>query len=213
MTPPGASGPDTSGAGGPATGGPATGGPVTGPVPAGRDAVVYDRMRRRLLWSLPTGLYVLGSRSGEDRNLMTISWVTQVATRPKLVAVSVEAGAVTRRLVEESGRFAVTLLPRAERALVRRFVKPVESVEVDDADIGTMHGEAVVAAPSGVPVLRAAAGWLDCAVREQLALGSHVVFVGEVSDCGFGYPGDPDAPDGPPEELLRMEDTRMSYGG
>ena len=186
---------------------------VIGPVPVGRDAADYDRMRRRLLWSLPTGLYVLGTRAGDRRNLMTISWVVQVAMRPKLLAVSVEDEAVTRALMSESGRFALTVLARAERAVVRRFVKPVQRVEIDAVGVGTMQDEPVVATPSGLPVLQVAAGWFDCEVRHEVGLGSHVLFVGEVSDCGFGYPGDPDAPAGPPDELLRMEDTRMSYGG
>jgi flavin reductase (DIM6/NTAB) family NADH-FMN oxidoreductase RutF len=61
-------------------------------------------------------------------------------------------------------------------------------------------------------VLEAAAAWLDCSVRHHLALGSHGLFVGEVTDCGVGPPGSPDdaAVSG---ELLRMEDTRMNYGG
>ena len=191
-----------------------TGDAVVGPVPEGRDPQSYDRMRRRLLWSLPTGLYVLGSRAGDRRNLMTTSWAMQVAMRPKLVGVAVEAEAVTHRLVAESGEFALSVLPRSARAVVRRFAKPADAVDVDDATgAGTMQGEDVVSAPSGLPVLRVAAGWLDCVVRHQVALGSHSLFVGEVVDCGFGFPGDPDAPEGPPDELLRMEDTRMSYGG
>lgn len=58
-------------------------GPI-GPYPPGveteeqRDA--YDRLRRRVLWSLPSGLYVVGSRSGVKRNLMTINWSTVLAS-------------------------------------------------------------------------------------------------------------------------------------
>jgi len=187
--------------------------PVVGPVPAGHDPDSYDRLRRRLLWTLPTGLYVLGSRAGTRRNLMTISWVTQVATDPKLVAVSVESSAVTRELVDEGGTFALTVLPRAERALVRRFVKPVSQVDVDTAGAGTVQGEAVVPSPGGAPVLAAAACWFECRVAERVALGSHVLFVGEVTDCGLGAPGSAAGDDGDPGEVLRMEDTRMNYGG
>ena len=188
-------------------------GPLVGPVPEGRDPEEYDRLRRRLLWALPTGLYVLGSRHGDRRNLMTASFVTQVATDPKLVATSVEAGSVTAGLVTGAGVFALTMLGRGERAVVRRFVKPAADVEVDEeSGRGTMSGEPVVRAPSGAPVLAVAGAWLDCAVRHRLELGSHVLFVGEVTDCGVGAPGD--APGGElPEELLRMEDTRMNYGG
>ena len=57
---------------------------VDGPVPPGRDPDTYDRLRRRVLWSMPSGLYVVGTRAEDRRNLMTISWVTQVAMSPKL---------------------------------------------------------------------------------------------------------------------------------
>ena len=187
-------------------------GPLVGPVPEGRDPEEYDRLRRRLLWALPTGLYVLGSRHGDRRNLMTVSWVTQVATDPKLVAASVEAGSVTGGLVSDSGRFALTMLGRAEKTVVRRFVKPAADVDVDEeTGRGTMSGVPVVGAPSGVPVLAAAGAWLDCGLRHRVELGSHLLFVGEVTDCGLGAPGAAAAD--APGEWLRMEDTRMNYGG
>ena len=93
---------------------------VTPPVPAGRDPVEYDRLRRRVLWSMPTGLYVVGSRAeigGEVRwNLMTANLVVQVSVVPKLLAVSVETGAVTCTLVRAGGAFSVCLLDRDDRA-------------------------------------------------------------------------------------------------
>ena len=46
----------------------------------------YDKLRRRVLWKMPSGLYVLGSTdAAERRNGMTINWVTQVSFEPKLV--------------------------------------------------------------------------------------------------------------------------------
>jgi flavin reductase (DIM6/NTAB) family NADH-FMN oxidoreductase RutF len=47
--------------------------------------------------------------------------------------------------------------------------------------------------------------YVDCEVRETLPVGGHTLFVGEVVDAGFQKPEDT-----PP---LRMEDTRMNYGG
>jgi flavin reductase (DIM6/NTAB) family NADH-FMN oxidoreductase RutF len=160
----------------------------------------FDRRRRRTLWALPTGLYLLGSRSGDERNLMTINWVSQVCIDPKLVAVSVEREALTHRLVADGGTFTVSLLSREDRAVVRKFVRPATA-----GDDGTLNGFAVTTGPTGTPVLAQAAAWLDCEVRDHLELGSHTLFVGEVVGCA--PPGDPDAP------LLRMEDTRMNYGG
>jgi flavin reductase (DIM6/NTAB) family NADH-FMN oxidoreductase RutF len=51
-------------------------------------------------------------------------------------------------------------------------------------------------------VLSTAAGYMVCALIRQDALGSHTLFIGEVGEVG-----------GEPTEVLRMEDTRMHYGG
>jgi flavin reductase (DIM6/NTAB) family NADH-FMN oxidoreductase RutF len=177
------------------------GGPV-GPFPEGREHDDYDRARRRVLWSLPTGLYVLGSEAGGRRNLMTLSWAMQLATEPKLVGVGIETTAVTHELVGAGGAFALSILAREDRALVRRFGKPLE----DDGTPGALAGHDVRTAVTGAPILAVAAAWLDCRVVQTVELGSHSLFIGEVVDCAE------DA-----EKLaggvLRVEDTRMSYGG
>lgn len=167
-----------------------------------------DREWRRVLWAIPTGLYVLGSRSGSERNLMTVSWVTQVATAPRQVGVGIERDSVTMGLVREGGVFALSLLSRDDRSLVRRFVKPVPAAEVvvDAAGRGTMRGVAVHQAVTGAPVLDAAVAHLDCRVAHVMDLGSHCLVVGAVVDAGFADGGEDAA-------LLTMADTRMSYGG
>lgn len=176
-------------------------GGLTGPFPEGVDAGEYDRVRRRILWSLPTGLYVLGSAAAGRRNLMTLNWATQVATDPKLVAVSIEVGALTHRLVTEGGSFTLNVVGREDRAVVRKFVKPLE----DGGDPGSIAGFAVRTAVTGAPILASAVEWLDCRVWQSIPCGSHTLFLGEVVDCGMA--GDS------PVQVLRMEDTRMSYGG
>jgi len=173
---------------------------LVGPFPEGADPDFYDRLRRRILWSMPSGLYVLGTRDAGRRNLMTLNWATQVAVDPKLVAVSVEASAVSHGLLHEGRVFSLNILSREQRAIVRKFVKPLD----DDGDPDQLAGFALRTGTSA-PVLAEAAAWLECDLRHELPCGSHTVFVGEVTGCG----GDP--ADG--LEVLRMEDTRMSYGG
>ncbi len=66
-----------------------------------------------------------------------------------------------------------------------------------------------------------AVAWLDCEIRHMLALGSHTWFVGEVVDCGEPSPALPmrrrpgagPGVDAHGRRILRMEDTRMNYGG
>jgi len=153
---------------------------------------------------MPSGLYLLGSAAPGRANLMTANWATQVASDPKLVAVSVETAAFTHRLIEEAGAFSVNVLARSDRAIVRRFVKPA----VWDSEASTLNGFAVRTARTGAPIFVGAAGWLDCQLVQASGLGSHTLFVGEVVDCGQG------PQDGAGEvPVLRMEDTRMNYGG
>jgi hypothetical protein len=47
-----------------------------------------------------------------------------------------------------------------------------------------------------------AIGTLVCELRRRDGLGSHVLCIGEVTEVS-----------GEPSEVLRMEDTRMHYGG
>ncbi len=175
----------------------------SGLVPAGADPDAYDRLRRRVLWSLPTGLYLLGTAAGARRNLTTCNWATQLATSPKLVGVSVENGVHTYELLREGRCFTLCLLGREDRAIVRKFVKPAS----DDREARTLSGVPYRDAPvSGAPIVASALAVLDCTLVHEVPLGSHTLFVGEVVDVM--------APDGDGElAVLRMEDTRMSYGG
>ncbi|TMM17860.1 MAG: flavin reductase [Actinobacteria bacterium] len=174
---------------------------LVGPFPPGADPEEYDKVRRRVLWTMPSGLYVIGSSAGGRRNLMTANWVTQVSFDPKLVAVSVEQEALTATLIADGGTFSLSVVDREDRAIVRKFVKPVE---YDEAS-GTLNGFAVHEAATGAPILDQALAYVDCEMRQRLPVGDHVLFVGEVVQAGFQ--GDEDA------LPLRMEDTRMSYGG
>jgi flavin reductase (DIM6/NTAB) family NADH-FMN oxidoreductase RutF len=164
----------------------------------------FDRQRRRVLWALPTGLYLVGSRCGDSVNLMTANLVVQVCLEPKLVAVAIEATSVTADLVARGGAFSISLLERADRDVVRRFVKPVTDVERGaDGAVVALSGHPVrEVGPGRVPVLGAAAGYLACRLATQEPLGSHILCIGEVVEVG-----------GEPAEVLRMEDTRMHYGG
>jgi flavin reductase (DIM6/NTAB) family NADH-FMN oxidoreductase RutF len=164
----------------------------------------FDRQRRRVLWSMPTGLYLIGSRWEDRPNLMAANLVVQVCVEPKLVAAAIESEAVTAELVTRSGAFTVSLLARPDKDAVRRFVKPVTEVERGaDGSLIAMAGHPVREVGSGrLPILAAAIGFIHCAVTGEQHLGTHTLFIGEVTEVG-----------GEPADVLRMEDTRMHYGG
>ncbi len=179
---------------------PVSTGPV-GPFPEGVEPEEYDKLRRRLLWTMSYGLYVVGSRHGDERNLMTLNWATQLSFDPKLLGVAVEATALTCRLISGGRTFSLCIIDREDRAIVRKFTKPVEF----DPGAGTANGFAFHEGRTGAPILDQAVAYVDCEVRQEVETGDHVLFVGEVVDAAFQKPED--------TPVLRMEDTRMNYGG
>jgi flavin reductase (DIM6/NTAB) family NADH-FMN oxidoreductase RutF len=155
-----------------------------------------------VLWTFPSGFYVVGSRDGNRRNAMTANWVTQLSFDPKLVGVSVEKSAVTHELIAAGGVFTVCTIDREDRAIVRKFTKPVDV----DAEAMTLNEFAFHDGPvTGAPVLDQAVAFIECAVRSAIDTGDHTLFVGEVVNSAFQKDED--------VAVLRMEDTRMNYGG
>jgi flavin reductase (DIM6/NTAB) family NADH-FMN oxidoreductase RutF len=181
-------------------------GPPIGPFPPGVEGEEqqeeYDKLRRRVLWKMPYGLYVIGSRAGDRRNLMTLNFATQVSFEPKLVGIGVEKEAYTHELIAEGGVFSLNIVNREDRAIVRKFVKPVEA----DPDGKSLNGFAVHDGRTGAPILDQAVAYVDCEVRNPVDCGGHTFFIGEVVDAAFQVEDEE-------TEVLRMEDTRMSYGG
>jgi flavin reductase (DIM6/NTAB) family NADH-FMN oxidoreductase RutF len=154
----------------------------------------------KVLWRIPNVLCLLGSRHDEEWNAMTQSWVTQVSMEPVLVAASVDASAVTNRLIRGGGSFSINLWDRADTKPFVRFSKPAvfEAME--------LNGLPVREGVTGVPVFVDAVAYLECVVHRIVECGTHDVFFGEVVDAGLR--AEDEAP-----SIARMEDTRMKYGG
>ena len=155
-----------------------------------------------LTWKIPNALALVGSRSGDEWNAMTTSWITQLSMEPVLIGVGVDNTAVTHRLISEGGAFSVNLWSADDTKTFVKFSKPAAMTQGDGGRM--LNGRAVREAPSGVPVFDDAAAWMDCSVRHAFDLGTHTLFVGELTS---GAVLDDDA------RVASMSDTRMKYGG
>lgn len=177
-------------------------GPVP-PFPPGADPDEYDRLRRRVLWKMPSGLYVVGSTDrSRRRNGMTLNWATQVSFDPKWLGIGVEKDAYTHELIVAGGVFSLCIVDREDRAIVRKFTKPVDV----DLDARTLNGFEYFDGPAtGAPVLTRSVAYVECEVRRPVEIGNHTLFLGEIVNAAFLK--DEETP------VLRMEDTRMNYGG
>ncbi len=157
-----------------------------------------DQLVNRLTWKIPNALALIGSRSGEERNGMTASWITQLSMEPVLIGVGVDNTAVTHRLISEGGSFTVNLWNAEDTRVFVKFSKPATYAD------GTLNGRPVREATTGAPVFTEATAWMDCEVRHAIDLGTHTLFVGELVD------GDIQVDEA---RSASMSDTRMKYGG
>ena len=159
---------------------------------------VDDELLNRVTWKIPNALALVGSRSGDERNAMTTSWITQLSMEPVLIGVGVDNEAVTHRLISQGGSFTVNLWDATDTRVFVKFSKPARD------DGATLNDRPVHAATTGAPVFDEAIAWLDCEVRHTIDLGTHTLFVGEVVDAAVT--NDDVRP-------ASMSDTRMKYGG
>jgi flavin reductase (DIM6/NTAB) family NADH-FMN oxidoreductase RutF len=157
-----------------------------------------DELVNTVTWKIPNALALVGSRAGDRRNAMTTSWITQLSMEPVLIGIGVDNKAVTHELISEGRCFTVNLWDAAETKVFVKFSKPA----TDEGE--ALNGRPVRAATTGAPVFDDAIAWLDCEVRQQLDLGSHTLFIGEVVDAAIR--DDTATP-------ASMRDTRMKYGG
>jgi len=152
----------------------------------------------RVTWKIPNALALVGSRSGDEWNAMTTSWITQVAQEPVLIGVGVDTESVTHRLITSGRSFTVNLWDAANTRPFVKFSKPATKEGM------ALNGWPIVEGSTGAPVFEDAIAWMECMVRDALDCGSHTFFVGELVDAGVN---NDDA------RSASMSDTRMKYGG
>ncbi|MCA9852010.1 MAG: flavin reductase [Dehalococcoidia bacterium] len=146
----------------------------------------------------PYGIFLVGSRDGDEMNLMTANWGTQVSFEPRLYAILIERDAHTRKLIDAGGAFSISYLPSDSEHVVSFYTKPAEVV-------GNKLGEhAFIEAPqTKVPVLEEAVAWFECRVTQTHEIGDHIQYVGEV----VGGAVNSDAP------AWTLQELGWDYGG
>lgn len=137
------------------------------------------------LGRVPTGLYIVATRSPEKPLGFVGSFVVQVGFDPPTVCVAIGRDRDHLSAIRASGRFAVSILDDQSSGLMGAFFKGYEGDET--AFDHVEHTDS----PGGVPILSDALAWLDCAVSGEHDVGDHIVVFGTVEDAALLRAGDP----------------------
>ncbi|MCH7836698.1 MAG: flavin reductase [Chloroflexi bacterium] len=148
-----------------------------------------DEEIKAVMDEMPYGLYIIGSRMGDEVNGMMADWVMQVSFVPRLVAVSFENDAQTLANVRESNVFTINLLPQESMELAARFAQPYHGDKVkgrSEDEATKLHRKLedipYTQSARGCPVLDDALAWLECQAEQFLPAGDHTLVTARVLD-------------------------------
>ena len=139
---------------------------------------------RTLLRRFPTGVAVVTVDADGQRLGLTVGSLVALSLEPPLVGVAVSRDAAMHELLREAGGFALSLLAAGQEWLAQHFARGVPPIAM-------WHGVAAEPGASGAPLLAGALGWIECATRDEVAAGTHTLFVGEALRVELGAPAPP----------------------
>jgi flavin reductase (DIM6/NTAB) family NADH-FMN oxidoreductase RutF len=136
--------------------------------------MTHEQALAAALGRVPSGLFVLTVRKGDQETGMLASWVQQCSFDPPQISLAVKPGRFAADLLTDKAAFVVNILPEGANDLLKHFGKGFGPGEP------AFTGLDVYATAEGVPVLRAALAHLDCRVADRFRTGDHDLVIGRV---------------------------------
>ncbi len=131
-------------------------------------------------YNLTYGLFVLTAKDQDKDNGFIANTCFQVANDPMKLCISVQMGNLTREMIEKSGEFNVSVLTEGVSFETIRHFGMQSGRDVDKfADF-----QAVGRSHNGLLYLTEDANAMfSCKVVSKQELGSHMLFIGEVTEA------------------------------
>ncbi len=131
----------------------------------------------RALGKIPSGLFIVTARAGEQRGAMLASWVQQAAFVPPTISIAIAASRDITALIRQAGTLAVNIIPRNDTAMLKRFARRAESSRNPFEDIPLLDRP-------GAPILRDALAWLECQLTTVCDIDAdHQLFIARVVEA------------------------------
>ena len=133
------------------------------------------------LYPLRTFLVVAGTI--EKPNAMTADWVTPLSFRPTLLGVSIGHTRYTKKLIEKEKDFvvAVPTLELLKDVWVAGTVSGVKVNKAEEMSVTFVESKKVKA-----PSIKECQANLECKVVNEVDVGDHTFFVGEIVNVSYG---------------------------
>lgn len=130
-----------------------------------------------MLYPLPA-VMVSCQRPGEKPNIVTVAWAGTVCSDPAMLSISVRPSRYSHDIIEETGEFVVNLIDeKTARAMDYCGVKSGRDID----KFKECHLTAIPSKTVSAPSIEECPVSIECRVKQILRLGSHDMFVAEVT--------------------------------
>lgn len=144
-------------------------------------------MNPKTLYLISYGMYLVSSRTQDRLNGQIANTVFQITSEPKTIGISINRENLTHQFITESRLFNLSIL---EQDTPLPFIGTFGFKSGRDTD--KFAGVNYRKSENGAPiVLDHALGYLECRVISQLEVGTHTLFVGEVTGGEILKEGEP----------------------
>lgn len=136
-------------------------------------------MNPKALYKLTYGMYVVSSRKGDKLNGQIANTVFQITSEPPTVAVSINKNNLTHQFIKASKVFAASVLCQdTPLSFIGHFGfksgRDIDKFEGINYKIGKTQAPVV---------LDNATAYLEAKVTQEIDVGTHTIFIGELVDA------------------------------
>ncbi len=156
-----------------------------------------DAAKKTALRMIPYGLQVLGVSDGQQMDVASINWTTQVSFQPPLVVIGVKKDSKPFSIIKNGKKFALSFLESGQKDVAFAFFKTVEPAG------GKFGNYAYETAETGCPIISDAASWVEGEVVSIDETGDHAAVLCRVTNAGVKHEAKP----------LTLAEMGVNYGG
>ena len=144
-------------------------------------------MNLKALYKLGYGLYVVSSRKGDKLNGQIANTVFQITSEPPTIAVSINKNNLTHEFIKESKVFTASILSQdTPLSFIGHFGFK------SGRDIDKLEGISYKIGETQAPVVTEnALAYLEARVIQEMDVGTHTIFVGELVGADVIKEGEP----------------------
>lgn len=135
-------------------------------------------MNIEAFFKISYGLFVIATKHGSKQNAYIANTAFQVTADPPQIAISCNKNNFSCHLIQSSGRFSISVLNQNAKA---------ETIGLlgyqSGKDINKLKNLQTINSSFETPIVTEdCIAWFDCKVVQSMDVGSHIVFIGEITE-------------------------------